>query len=89
MRAVAPLTGLGDDPKIGRGPGKVTRALGLDRSHDRLDLTHSNDLFVAEHAHPPKLGVGPRIGVAYAGAWARRKLRFYWRGHPAVTRPNA
>jgi len=89
IRAIAPLVGLPDDPAVGRGPGKVTRALGLNRSHDRLDLTHTEDLFVARHAVPPKLGTGPRIGVDYAGAWARRKLRFWWRGHPAVTRPNA
>ncbi|MEO6774686.1 MAG: DNA-3-methyladenine glycosylase [Kofleriaceae bacterium] len=89
IRAIAPLAGLGDDPLVGRGPGKLTRALGLDRRHDRLDLTGSQALFIAAHAHPPRLGVGPRIGVAYAGAWANRKLRFYWRGHAAVTRPNA
>lgn len=88
IRAIAPLAGLPDDPAIGRGPGKVTRALGIDRSHDRLDLV-DGELFVARHAVPPKLGIGPRIGVAYAGAWARRKLRFWWRGHPSVTRPNA
>jgi hypothetical protein len=27
----------------------------------------------------------PRVGVDYAGAWARRKLRFYVPGHPAVS----
>ena len=46
IRAIAPLTNLGDDPKIGRGPGKVTRALGLDRSHDRRDLA-DGELYVA------------------------------------------
>lgn len=89
VRAIAPLAGLPNDPAVGRGPGKVTRALGINRSHDRLDLVHSGELFVARHDKPPKLGIGPRIGVDYAGAWARRKLRFWWRGHPSVTRPNA
>ncbi len=85
IRAVAPLTNLGDDPKIGRGPGKVTRALGLNRSHDRLDLAQG-ELYIAEHERPPKVASGPRVGVAYAGAWAKRKLRFWWRDHPAVTK---
>ena len=89
IRAIAPLAGLPGDPRLGRGPGKVTRALGLDRSHARLDLAHSNDLFDALHATPPKLGIGPRNGVAFAGARAKRKLRFYWHGHASVTRPNA
>jgi DNA-3-methyladenine glycosylase len=28
----------------------------------------------------------PRIGVDYAGAWARRRYRFIIAGHPAVSR---
>lgn len=85
IRAIAPLENLGDDPKIGRGPGKVTRALGLDRSHDRRDLSEG-ELFVRAHVTPPAVASGPRVGVDYAGAWAKRKLRFWWRGHPSVTK---
>ena len=84
IRAIAPLVGLGDDSKIGRGPGKVTIALGIDRTHDRRDLA-TGELYVAPHVAPPKVATGPRIGVDYAGAWAKRKLRFWWRDHPAVT----
>ena len=29
----------------------------------------------------------PRIGVGYAGRWARRLLRFYEKGNPFVSRP--
>jgi DNA-3-methyladenine glycosylase len=29
----------------------------------------------------------PRIGVDYAGHWAKRLLRFYVRGNPYVSRP--
>ncbi|CAN5391337.1 DNA-3-methyladenine glycosylase [soil metagenome] len=92
IRAIAPIAGfgggegLGDDPQVGRGPGKVTRALGLDRSHDRRDLAQGA-LYVVHHDTPPKLGIGPRIGVDYAGSWAKRRLRFWWRDHPAVTKP--
>jgi DNA-3-methyladenine glycosylase len=85
VRAVAPLVNLGDDPAVGRGPGKVTRALAIDRGHDRQDLG-TGELYIAEHAVPPKIASGPRIGVDYAGAWARRKLRFWWPGHAAVSR---
>ncbi|MFT3692526.1 MAG: DNA-3-methyladenine glycosylase [Kofleriaceae bacterium] len=86
IRAIAPLENLGDDSKIGRGPGKVTRALKLDRSHDRRDLAEG-ELFVRAHVTPPMVAVGPRIGVDYAGAWAKRKLRFWWKDHPSVTKP--
>lgn len=85
IRAVAPYVGLPDDASHGRGPGKVTRALGLDRRHDRRDLARG-DLFVAAALVPPRVAKGPRIGVAYAGAWARKPLRFWWHGHAAVSR---
>ena len=85
VRAIAPLAGLPDDPSVGRGPGKVTQALKLDRSHDRRDLARG-ELFIARHARPPRLAKGPRIGVAYAGEWAHKPLRFWWPDHPAVSR---
>jgi DNA-3-methyladenine glycosylase len=84
IRALAPLVGLADDDAVARGPGKVTRALGIDRSHDRLGLD-GDDLFVARHRRPPAVAVGPRIGVDYAGAWADEPLRFWWPGHRAVS----
>jgi len=85
IRAFAPLVGLPDDPGVGRGPGKVTTALQLDRRHDRRDLARGA-LFVAAHATPPAVASGPRVGVAYAGAWADKPWRFWWRDHPAVSR---
>jgi DNA-3-methyladenine glycosylase len=85
IRAVAPLVGLGAEAEVGRGPGKVTKALLLDRSHDRKDLSQGA-LYVAPHAKPKTLATGPRIGVDYAGAWASRPLRFWWKDHPAVSR---
>lgn len=88
IRAIAPYLGLPDDSSVGRGPGKVTRALGLDRRHDRRDLARG-DLFVAAATAPARIGRGPRIGVDYAGAWAIRPLRFWWRDHAAVSRPAA
>lgn len=87
VRAIAPLVGLPDDVSVGRGPGKVTQALKLDRRHDRRDLARGA-LFIASHARPPKLSRGPRIGVAYAGKWADAPLRFWWPDHPSVSRPR-
>jgi len=86
IRAVAPYIGLPDDPSLGRGPGKVTQLLRLDRRHDRRDLA-MGELFVAAALVPPRIARGPRIGVAYAGAWADKPLRFWWRDHAAVSRP--
>ncbi len=86
IRAIAPHTGLPDDPTVGRGPGKVTTALAIDRSHDRRDLARGS-LFVARAQVPPAIATGPRVGVDYAGEdWAARPLRFWWDGHPSVSR---
>ena len=85
IRAVAPLVGLPADAHAGRGPGKVTQALRLDRRHDRKDLARGQ-LYVAAHATPQAIASGPRIGVAYAGEWANRRLRFWWPDHPAVSK---
>jgi DNA-3-methyladenine glycosylase len=84
IRAIAPHTGLADDPAIGRGPGKVTTALGIDRRHDRRDLARDEQR-TARGADTPAIERGPRIGVDYAGAWAEQPLRFWWRGHPSVS----
>ncbi|MBL0220534.1 MAG: DNA-3-methyladenine glycosylase [Myxococcales bacterium] len=84
IRAIAPHAGLPADPAIGRGPGKVTTALLLDRAHDRRDLARGA-LFVASTELVPELASGPRIGVDYAGPWAARPYRFWWRDHPAVS----
>lgn len=85
IRAIAPLVGLPGDPAVGRGPGKVTKALLLDRRHDRRDLA-KGQLYVAAHDTPAVLAAGPRIGVDYAGEWAKQPLRFWWKDHPAVSR---
>lgn len=87
VRAVAPYLGLPPDPVIGRGPGKLTAALGLDRRHDRRDLGRGA-LFIAPAYTPPALATGPRIGVAYAGAWAAVPRRHWWAGHPSVSGPR-
>jgi DNA-3-methyladenine glycosylase len=85
VRAIAPITGLPNDAAVGRGPGKVTRALAIDRRHDRLDMARG-ELFIAEHERPKRIARGPRIGVDYAGEWAGKDLRFWWPDHPAVSR---
>ncbi len=88
VRAIAPLSGLPDDPAIGRGPGKLTRALAIDRALTGRALD-GDELFIAAwHAVRPRaIATGPRVGVAYAGAWAARRLRFAIAGHPSVSRP--
>jgi len=71
------------------GPGKLCRALGLDGSSNRADLT-SSELRVTEGVplHTDRVGASPRIGVGYAGPWADRHLRFFDTASRSVSGPR-
>ncbi|NNM84807.1 MAG: DNA-3-methyladenine glycosylase [Phycisphaerales bacterium] len=73
IRAAAPLDGWEANLS---GPGRLARELMLNRQHNGLSLA-SDELFLQrDAAHRPKVRRTPRIGVDYAGHWARRLLRF-------------
>ncbi len=71
-----------------RGPGLLCRALEVDKRLNGHDLL-SDDFYIAAPDRPEKITIvkRPRIGVEYAGRWARRLLRFYIKGNPFVSRP--
>lgn len=85
LRAVEPIRNIEGKTN---GPGLVCRAMGIDRKLNAHDLT-SDDFFVAEPERAERFVIakGPRIGVDYAGAWARRHLRFFIRWNAFVSRP--
>ena len=96
VRALDPIEGLEKmDPgrarsgRIASGPGRLTRALRIDRSLNRADLCAPGPLFIEAGAPVPDRDVlrGPRIGVEYAGPWALRSWRLGARGSPALSRP--
>ena len=61
------------------GPGRLCRALGIDRGHNGLDLTRGVDLWFEDRGgrvRPLEVLVAPRIGVDYAGPWAKKPWRF-------------
>lgn len=70
------------------GPGLLCKALHLDRRHNGLDLC-ADVLYIAEPAQRQHATLvrRPRIGVEYAGPWARRLLRYYLKGNAHVSRP--
>jgi DNA-3-methyladenine glycosylase len=81
IRAAEALPGMAATGTGGRslsGPGRLCAGLGITRSDNGLDVTGPGALFVADSGEPPpRRAVSPRIGVAYAGDWATRRLRFY------------
>ena len=61
------------------GPGKLCRALEVDRSLHQLDLTQGQSLWFEDRGSKVSskhVGTFPRIGVDYAGAWAKKPWRF-------------
>lgn len=85
LRALEPLEGI---ERPTRGPGLLTRALEIDRRQNGVDLLGEELFIVAAPAVAPRAVVRrPRVGVDYAGSWARRLLRYYERGNPHISRP--
>jgi DNA-3-methyladenine glycosylase len=84
LRALEPVHNLEGRTQ---GPGLLCRAMGIDRRLDGHDLVGAT-LFVAAPAveAPFRIARRPRIGVDYAGAWAKRLLRFHVQGNPFVSK---
>lgn len=65
------------------GPGRVCRALTIDRTLNQHDLTSGAALWIEDRGDRIRrtaIGTFPRIGVDYAGAWAAKPWRFRLQG---------
>jgi DNA-3-methyladenine glycosylase len=91
IRALEPLEGIElmkktrgvDEIKnLTNGPGKLTNALGIDKSHDGLDLT-GNDLFIEHHKENFDVVKTTRIGLSKG---KEKILRFYIKDNEFVSR---
>ncbi|HET9106057.1 MAG TPA: DNA-3-methyladenine glycosylase [Steroidobacteraceae bacterium] len=76
LRALEPLSGIEERTW---GPGLLCRAMHIDRRLNGVDLC--GDVLWLEtpgaQRPPPRIARAPRVGVDYAGKWARRPWRFY------------
>lgn len=75
------------DTTIGKGPGNVTRALGIHTGHTGQPL-HSELVFIADDgiSYDDSMIVrSARIGVDYAGPDALLPYRFHIKGNPYVS----
>ena len=74
------------DTELTSGPGKLCEALGIDRGLDAADLLGDRAWIEAGPRRRAAVARGPRVGVAYAGAYAEMPWRFWIRGNPFVSR---
>ncbi|MGH8127893.1 MAG: DNA-3-methyladenine glycosylase [Gammaproteobacteria bacterium] len=85
LRALEPVSGIEGRTQ---GPALLCKSMGIDKRCNGHDL-QSTDLYLAtpDRAESIRIIKRPRIGVDYAGVWARRLLRFYIQGNAYVSRP--
>lgn len=101
IRAVEPLYGIEEmllrtgkkkpDHTLTRGPGNVSKALGIHTQHTGGSL-QSDELFIAKDEFIVKRSqiiATPRIGVDYAGSDALLPYRFILQGNPYVSGKKA
>jgi DNA-3-methyladenine glycosylase len=75
VRAVEPVAGLAG--LATDGPGKLCKALGITRDDNGLDLCAGEGLWLEDPGGPAvRVATTPRIGVDYAGEWAKKPWRF-------------
>src|SRR5690348_15304464 len=93
VRALEPLEGIAEQRRrrgvqdlraLCSGPGKLCQALGVTREHDGLALDEPPFELIARPRKPPRIAVGPRIGIT-------RGTELAWRyglaGSPFLSRP--
>ncbi len=96
LRALEPVEGLEPDgrvppARVAAGPGRLTRAMGIDRRHNGSDLTRP-PLYIADGGAARRqltrgrIVSGPRVGISVA---TRRPWRFGVERHPSLSRPFA
>jgi len=84
LRAVEPVRNVEGRTQ---GPGLLCKAMRIDKRLNGHDLL-SDDFHIVDPGQAGKLAIvkRPRVGVDYAGRWAKRLLRFYIRGNLFVSR---
>jgi len=75
--------------KLTSGPGKLCRWLSLNKSFDGEDLCMSKRIWIEDKGTRIKksqIVATKRIGIDYAGVWAKKPWRFYIKDNPFVSR---
>jgi DNA-3-methyladenine glycosylase len=92
IRAVEPVEGievmrsrrgLSSVTELASGPGKLTKAMGIDKVLNGEDLVTSRRLFVEEGKNTGSVGISSRVGI---NEGAEQSWRFFMKGNPFVSK---
>lgn len=73
--------------QLSNGPGKLTRALDVDKALYGHDLTRAERLWICAGSHDIPIASGPRVGIDYAEPHDRdAPWRFWLEGNPWVSK---
>ena len=69
---------------LGIGPGKASQCLGINQTHNGIDLMGNHIWLENQNLVPAthQIVAGPRVGVDYAGVDALLPYRFSWKNYP-------
>ncbi|MEY8760281.1 DNA-3-methyladenine glycosylase [Chryseobacterium tongliaoense] len=100
IRAVEPLIGKeimemrrnmpASKPAISSGPGSAAKALGINASFNKKELT-GEEVWIEDHSiryTSDQIAEVPRVGVGYAQEHALLPWRFFVKSNPYVSKPN-
>lgn len=81
--------GLADARKLTSGPGKLSIALGIDRSYNGEDLTTGRRIWIEDcgrHVTNDEIAAGGRVGIDYAGEYVDKPWRFWIKSSLHISR---
>lgn len=83
MRTIRQASG----KQLSNGPGKLTRALTIDKALYGHDMTQSEELWISAASHDAAIASGPRVGIDYAQPEHRdAPWRLWLEGNPWVSK---
>jgi DNA-3-methyladenine glycosylase len=84
LRSLEPIKNI---TKKTQGPGLLCKAMQIDKQLNSHDLT-SDNFYIADPHDPLSFTIvkKPRIGIDYAGVWAKKLLRFYIKDNPFISK---
>lgn len=84
IRAVEPIKNITAKTN---GPGLLSKAMHIDKKLNNHDLLSKNFHIAYDDNHLDfNMVQKPRIGVDYAGEWAKKDLRFYIKDNPYISK---